>query len=622
MTESKIRARSPAGVAILSDAPLDDSNRDYFGFRVYAEAIASLIDNDLTDTPLTIAVSAPWGGGKTSVARMVRHRLAERAASRGQDRPVLACWFDAWMHSDAPHLGAALATAVARTTNGARPMWRRLLNPLPVAMLGPQERTRRRVLMGCVAVLVAALVVVITPLNGPVSRLLDLNLPENADTTGPLLTSLLLALAVARSVFRAAEDAAQFVDDPRSEAARGSMAQVRQQLGDLIHQARRGGLLVIYVDDLERCAPERALEVCEVTSQLLSHEGVVTVLVADMQTVAAAADMRYPESGLGSDGVGRRYLEKIVQLQVALPPPHREHIRRLLRGDAPDRVFTRLSARSDTQRSLRSPSQSIFVSVADAVTGAFDRVGWYLGGLALVGAVLVTVLSVNGAVIGMLLVLPFVVLGVARLFVAWRARRARNAEEAIRDMIRLAVDDQTPPDELESRVLSRTDPRYETLALDLLESFRLDNTPELQRVVDVILKYPPDLPRSAKRMLNHARLLTQIAREREIFGGDPDLTPEHLGEWIVLAERWPQIARRVSTNAVLLAALESADDRAAVETILHRHDLPVPAVLEDLIDLLDCDPRLSDVVARLVHFEPAAIGGSADAQVLGVDRGV
>lgn len=621
MTEKEKRALSPTGVAILSDAPLDDANRDYFGFRVYAEAIASLIDNDLTDTPLTIAVSAPWGGGKTSVAKMVRHRLAERTASRGQDRPVLACWFDAWMHNDAPHLGAALATAVARTTNCARPMWRRLLNPLPAAMLGPQERTRRRVLIGFVAAIVAAVVVVITPLNEPVSALLDHDLPKNIDTTGPLITSLLLALGVARSVFRAAEDAAQFVDDPRSEAARGSMARVREQLGSLIDQARRGGQLVIYVDDLERCAPDRALEVCEVTSQLLSHEGVVTILVADMQTVTAAADARYPGQDLGSGGAGRRYLEKIVQLQVALPPPHREHIRRLLRGDAPDRAFTRLSAGTDTLRSVRSPAQSIFASLADAVTAAFDRVGWYLGALALIGAVLVTILSVDGSAIAALLVLPFVVLGAARLFVAWHARRARLAEHAIREMIRLAVADQTPQDDLERRVLAATDRRYETLAEDLLESFRLDNTPELRRVVDVILKYPPDLPRGAKRMLNHARLLTQIAREREIFGGEPDLTPEHLGEWIVLAERWPQIARGVSTNAVLMAALENADDHAAVETILRSHDLPVPSVVDDLVDLLECEPRLSDVVARLVHFEPAAVGGSANAQVLGVERG-
>ncbi len=117
------------------------------------------------------------------------------------------------------------------------------------------------------------------------------------------------------------------------------MAQVKEQLGEPIGQARKGGRFVIYIDDLERCSPDRALEVCEVASQLLGHEGVVTVLVADMHAIAAAAEARYPESHGATGDTGRRFLEKIVQIQVALPPPHPEHMCRLLRGHAPDDVF-------------------------------------------------------------------------------------------------------------------------------------------------------------------------------------------------------------------------------------------------------------------------------------------
>src|SRR5215213_9869895 len=165
--------RSPhAPVALLSDSPLRDASRDYFGFAVYAEAIASLIDNELTDTPLTIALSAPWGGGKTSVARMVRRRLAERTASRGHDRPVVACWFDAWMHTDAEHLGAALASAVARTVDEARPRWRRLVSPLPSAMVPPQRRWWRRVAIAFAAVVLAATALLIGPVNDAATELI------------------------------------------------------------------------------------------------------------------------------------------------------------------------------------------------------------------------------------------------------------------------------------------------------------------------------------------------------------------------------------------------------------------------------------------------------------------
>ena len=125
--------------------------------------------------------------------------------------------------------------------------------------------------------------------------------------------------------------------------------------------------------------------------------------------------------------------------------------------------------------------------------------------------------------------------------------RAPNAAgvEVIREAIRVAVADQLPQEEIERRVLAGRSERYEALALDLLESYRLDNTPELSRVVEVILQYPPALPRGAKRMLNQARLLTQIARERGIFGGHPEL---------------PGAPRRVDRAGGALAADRPASD--------------------------------------------------------------
>lgn len=53
---------------------------------------------------------------------------------------------------------------------------------------------------------------------------------------------------------------------------------------------------------------------------------------------------------------------------------------------------------------------------------------------------------------------------------------------------------------------------------------------------------------------------------------------------------------------------------------LERSGLKVPAP-GDLLDLLECEPRLGDVVAGLVHFELAGVVSSADAEVLRVDYG-
>jgi hypothetical protein len=580
------------GLWLLSDAPLGPSGRDYFGFRVYAEAVASLIDNEITDTPITIALSAPWGGGKTSVALMVRRRLAERAASSGNARPALACWFDAWMHNDADHLGAALATAVARTANESRPFWRRALQPLPSAMLAPHERWRRRVAALAAAVALTAVLLMIDQVRDLIEHVPGAG--TDADkAAGPLLATVLLGLFVLGHVRKIAGAAATFVTSPREEASRGSMAEVRAQLGQLIAHGRRDGRFVIYIDNLERCTPERALEACEVAGHLLSHDGVVTLLIADMEAIARAAEARYPDD---SSGVGRRFLEKLVQIQVTLPAPHPEHMRRLLMGEPPNAAFADVAvAVPGAARDANDEEQPGLIEItARALAGSDSILGKAVAAVA-VGAAgfMIAQKQVSAASVA-LIAGSIAVVGAARAYLSWRTAQAREQRDVIQHRIRELVADQPTLEELERLVIdSVEDPKYLPLAVDELQSFRLDNSVELREVREIIARYPPQLPRSAKRMLNHARLLTQIARDRNIFGGEPELTPEHLGEWIVLSERWPDLARRIAVEPELMARLEAGENET------------VDAADDDLVDLLSRKPQLSAVVARLAHLDPA-----------------
>ena len=137
------------------------------------------------------------------------------------------------------------------------------------------------------------------------------------------------------------ESVGSFVDAPRSAAALGTLAEVRDQLGRIMRQAQRRGRriakhakrrVVIFVDDLERCPADKALDMCEVVSQLLGHENVVTVLVADLDLLETAATARYRLAEASASGVstssevGQKYLHKLIQLRFNLPPLDRETI--------------------------------------------------------------------------------------------------------------------------------------------------------------------------------------------------------------------------------------------------------------------------------------------------------
>ena len=171
MTVTMPRTAAPADastgrrVSLVADAPLDDPALDRFGFAEFAHAVTLIVDDDDAATPLTIAISAPWSGGKSSLGRMVETMLARRVRNRGGDEPRLVCWFNAWEHDDAPHLGAALAASVARAADRNRHWWRRAVAPLPSAMLTPGERSRQAVLIALISAVLGLLVALAVPSN-------------------------------------------------------------------------------------------------------------------------------------------------------------------------------------------------------------------------------------------------------------------------------------------------------------------------------------------------------------------------------------------------------------------------------------------------------------------------
>src|SRR5206468_1704450 len=77
--------------------------------------------------------------------------------------------------------------------------------------------------------------------------------------------------------------------------------------------------------------------------QLFGHADVVTVLIADMESIATSASVKYAklegregsenDKGRVSTAYGRNYLEKMVQLQLDLAAPRPQALEQMLFGD-------------------------------------------------------------------------------------------------------------------------------------------------------------------------------------------------------------------------------------------------------------------------------------------------
>ena len=158
---------------------------------------------------------------------------------------------------------------------------------------------------------------------------------------GGTLAAILAALAALPTLINALRDVGKSLTLKRSEqlAALASRRDFRDKIGfmadikDEIRMIRqlldagRDGVrtrLVIFIDDLDRCEPKKAIEVLEAIMLLLADEDgmpFVVVLGIDARIVVKAVEERYGKVLTEAGISGYEYLDKIVQIPFRIPPP-------------------------------------------------------------------------------------------------------------------------------------------------------------------------------------------------------------------------------------------------------------------------------------------------------------
>ena len=77
-----------------------------------------------------------------------------------------------------------------------------------------------------------------------------------------------------------------------------------------------GGRVLVFIDELDRCRPDHALQVLETARNLLDVAGVVVVVTANLEALEhAVSSIQGPECD------AETYLRRFIDLQISLPPP-------------------------------------------------------------------------------------------------------------------------------------------------------------------------------------------------------------------------------------------------------------------------------------------------------------
>ncbi|MEV0370470.1 P-loop NTPase fold protein [Streptomyces sp. NPDC050636] len=263
-------ARTPySPFALLNDEPVAEPGADLLGAGRAACQLAGLLVASRQSTPFTLAVDAGWGMGKSSLMRLVDAELA-------QAPEVHTVWYNAWTSTGADALEGLIKSVLMRFD-------RRVLRR------GLQRVSERRALLRFARALT-------TVAAGPLG-------------VAGLVDELWKSLSI---------------NSQARNEMRGAIGELVQEWSETT-EFRPRRLLVVFIDDLDRCSEETVLAVCEAVKVYLDVPGLAFVVGCD-------------RSALGPNGLlrdlspaGSAFMEKIFQTSYRIPAPDGQGVKDYIR---------------------------------------------------------------------------------------------------------------------------------------------------------------------------------------------------------------------------------------------------------------------------------------------------
>ncbi len=250
----------------LKDIPIEAFDDELLDLKEYAESLSDFVLQ--CETPLTIALQGDWGSGKTSLMNLIQSRLKK------SNPGLQTIWFNTWQFSQFD-----------------------MQSDLPISLLShfvdklniDENTTAKKLLTG---------------------------LSKFGRNTLPQVASLFAGESAKHLTDKVFEMlGSDYIDNPVKQ-----ISLLKEEIVKLVNKKRsKDGTdrIVVFIDDLDRLLPEKAVELLEVFKLFLDVNGCVYVLACDYQVVTQGLKKKF---GIGSDDLkGKSFFDKIIQLPFSMP---------------------------------------------------------------------------------------------------------------------------------------------------------------------------------------------------------------------------------------------------------------------------------------------------------------
>lgn len=250
-----------------------ETNLDYLNLSHIIKVLNEIILDEAL-TPATIGVYGAWGSGKSSVLTM-----SEKIISEMKD--VLCVKFNSWLFEDYYDIRLALLGTI--------------INELS------KKIQKSSVLKSKLKKTIKSL-----SLLGLMKKAIGYGLDIAFNKASNIIEELVN------------EDEKSDSENITEETLRENIRAFSSTFEELIKEAKLTRV-VVYIDELDRCNPEKIIEVLEAIRLFVFVPGISFVIGADERLIQYAIERKYTNLPGNDVSIGKEYLDKLIQYVIYIP---------------------------------------------------------------------------------------------------------------------------------------------------------------------------------------------------------------------------------------------------------------------------------------------------------------
>lgn len=278
------------------------SKIDMLAYEPYAELIFDIATSERLN-PLTIGLFGNWGSGKSTLLSLVDEKIKEKV----EEPKVISITVNAWMFEGYDDAKTALMDSIVRVINDNESIAEECKNGIG-ELIKKINWIRVGGALAKKGIPLAFSAATGNPMPAIMSSIesiknIDLSKKEEIEKIENNISKL-------KGFLKEDEPKESIVENIRT---------FRVEFEKLLEDSEIENLIIM-IDDLDRCTPDRILETLEAIKLFLSVKNTTFIIAMDEDVITYSVKRKYPPLNQGGEiDVSKDYIEKIIQLPIKLP---------------------------------------------------------------------------------------------------------------------------------------------------------------------------------------------------------------------------------------------------------------------------------------------------------------